>query len=54
MAYKPQGISFKLPKGNSHNPANKAVEGIVDVTKIAATGIVAVGVLGAVGAALKK
>jgi hypothetical protein len=41
-------------KHRYHNTGDKAVEGIMDVTRIAATGIVAVGVLGAVGSAFKK
>jgi hypothetical protein len=39
---------------NQSRSADKVTEGIMDVTKIATTGIVAVGVLGAAGALIKK
>jgi hypothetical protein len=44
----------RVPHMQRKQTADKAVEGIMDVTKVATTGIVAVGVLGAVGAAFKK
>lgn len=44
-------LGTRMPRGNT---ADKAVEGIVDVTKVAVTGMTAVGVIGAVGSAFKK
>jgi hypothetical protein len=42
------------PRSETREAGETAIKGIVDVTKIAATGIIGVGVLGTLGAAFKK
>ena len=53
MAYKPQYPKMNMGSGTGKT-MDTAVKGILDITKVAVTGTVAVGVISATGAALKK
>ena len=50
----PKPLRASVPKGVKTGGIDYAMKGIVDTTKIAATGLVGIGMLNAAGSLLKK